>query len=89
MLSKHRKAFEEDLRQALPTHEPAGCYEETVRTEALIAIRPWGSRPGSIWNNMGASFADEVSFKSASFIGGVRFLPDKRWPSAEGPPVQA
>ncbi|WP_277761214.1 class I SAM-dependent methyltransferase [Streptomyces lydicus] len=39
MLGERRKAFEEDLRQALLTHEPAGRYEETIRTEALIATR--------------------------------------------------
>ncbi|MEU6331983.1 class I SAM-dependent methyltransferase [Streptomyces sp. NPDC047049] len=39
MLGERRKAFEEDLRQALLTHEPAGRYEETIRTEALVATR--------------------------------------------------
>ncbi len=40
MLGEHRKAFEEDLRQALLAHDPAGRYEETIRTEALLAVRP-------------------------------------------------
>ncbi|MGW5819037.1 hypothetical protein [Streptomyces noursei] len=40
MLGERRGAFEEDLRQALLAHNPAGQYDETIRTEALLAVRP-------------------------------------------------
>jgi ubiquinone/menaquinone biosynthesis C-methylase UbiE len=39
-LGDRREAFERDLRQALLDHDRAGRYEETIRTEALIATRP-------------------------------------------------
>jgi ubiquinone/menaquinone biosynthesis C-methylase UbiE len=38
-LGDRREAFERDLRQALTAFEPAGRFEETIRTEALIATR--------------------------------------------------
>lgn len=33
-------AFDADLRKALPAHTPDRIYDETVRTEAIIATRP-------------------------------------------------
>ncbi|MEV7681512.1 hypothetical protein AB0O64_23605 [Streptomyces sp. NPDC088341] len=39
-LGRRRAAFERDLRQALLDHDRSGRYEETIRTEALIATRP-------------------------------------------------
>ncbi|MDJ0464967.1 class I SAM-dependent methyltransferase [Streptomyces sp. H27-C3] len=39
-LGNSRERFERDLRQALLDHDRAGRYEETIRTEALIATRP-------------------------------------------------
>ncbi|MEU9774558.1 class I SAM-dependent methyltransferase [Streptomyces sp. NPDC047968] len=39
-LGNRRDAFERDLRQALLDHDRSGRYEETIHTEALIAIRP-------------------------------------------------
>ncbi|MGI5262345.1 class I SAM-dependent methyltransferase [Streptomyces angustmyceticus] len=39
LLGDRREPFEAELRRALLTHEPAGRYEETIRTEALIATR--------------------------------------------------
>jgi hypothetical protein len=39
-LGPRQAAFEEDLRQALLSFDPAGRYEETIHTEALIATRP-------------------------------------------------
>ncbi|MCZ0983949.1 class I SAM-dependent methyltransferase [Streptomyces diastatochromogenes] len=39
-LGDRRAAFEEDLRRALLAYDPTGRYEETIRTEALIATRP-------------------------------------------------
>ncbi|MGC5041040.1 class I SAM-dependent methyltransferase [Streptomyces sp. DT73] len=38
-LGPRRQAFEEDLRRALLAHDPSGRYEETIRTEVLIATR--------------------------------------------------
>ncbi|GAA4115442.1 class I SAM-dependent methyltransferase [Streptomyces hundungensis] len=38
-LGDRREAFEEDLRRALLAYDPSGRYEETIRTEALIATR--------------------------------------------------
>ncbi|MGW2416880.1 class I SAM-dependent methyltransferase [Streptomyces tubercidicus] len=39
LLGDRREAFEADLRRALLAYEPARRYEETIRTEALIATR--------------------------------------------------
>ncbi|PZT71489.1 class I SAM-dependent methyltransferase [Streptomyces sp. AC1-42T] len=39
-LGRRRSAFERDLRQALLDHDRSGRYEETIRTDALIATRP-------------------------------------------------
>lgn len=38
-LGERKESFEEDLRRALLAHDPSGRYEETIRTEALIATR--------------------------------------------------
>ncbi|MER6253567.1 class I SAM-dependent methyltransferase [Streptomyces sp. NPDC001584] len=38
-LGPRRALFERDLRQALLQHDPSGRYEETIHTEALIAVR--------------------------------------------------
>jgi SAM-dependent methyltransferase len=39
-LGDHKDAFERDLRQALTDFNPAGTFDELVRTEAIIATRP-------------------------------------------------
>ncbi|MCP8706758.1 class I SAM-dependent methyltransferase [Streptomyces sp. AC04842] len=39
-LGGHKDAFERDLRQALTDFNPAGTFDERVRTEAIIATRP-------------------------------------------------
>lgn len=39
-LADDKDAFERDLRQALTEFNPAGTFEEVVRTEAIIATRP-------------------------------------------------
>ncbi|MFD5878487.1 class I SAM-dependent methyltransferase [Streptomyces yangpuensis] len=39
-LGVRRSAFEDDLARALLEYDPAGLYEETIHTEALIAVRP-------------------------------------------------
>ncbi|WP_053726550.1 class I SAM-dependent methyltransferase [Streptomyces sp. WM6378] len=39
-LGDHKDAFERDLRQALSEFNPAGVFDEAVRTEAIIATRP-------------------------------------------------
>ncbi|MFH8294951.1 class I SAM-dependent methyltransferase [Streptomyces sp. NPDC018059] len=39
-LGPRLEAFERDLRQALLDYDRTGRYEETIRTEALIATRP-------------------------------------------------
>ncbi|GHD34503.1 class I SAM-dependent methyltransferase [Nocardiopsis kunsanensis] len=39
-LGDQMPAFDTDLREALLTHNPDGVYDETVRTEAIIATRP-------------------------------------------------
>ncbi|GLW74958.1 methyltransferase [Kitasatospora phosalacinea] len=39
-LGDHTDAFERDLRQALAEFSPEGTFDELVRTEAIIAIRP-------------------------------------------------
>ncbi|UPT46838.1 MULTISPECIES: hypothetical protein [Streptomyces] len=38
-LGEQKEPFEEDLRRALLAYDPLGRYEETIRTEALIATR--------------------------------------------------
>ncbi|MCX4967267.1 hypothetical protein OHA98_21360 [Streptomyces sp. NBC_00654] len=38
-LGERREPFEVELRRALLTYDPSGQYEETIRTEALIATR--------------------------------------------------
>ncbi|MDT0468483.1 class I SAM-dependent methyltransferase [Streptomyces gibsoniae] len=39
-LGDKKNAFERDLREALLAFNPEGRFEETIRTEALIATRP-------------------------------------------------
>lgn len=39
-LGDAKDAFERDLRAALLDHNPEGRFEETIRTEAIIATRP-------------------------------------------------
>lgn len=39
-LGEDKDAFERDLREALLTFQPEGRFEETIRTEAIIASRP-------------------------------------------------
>ncbi|MEY9956780.1 class I SAM-dependent methyltransferase [Streptacidiphilus sp. MAP5-52] len=39
-LGDHKDDFERDLRQALAEFSPEGTFDELVRTEAIIAIRP-------------------------------------------------
>lgn len=39
-LGDHRDAFEHDLRHALTEYSSDGTFDETVRTEAIIATRP-------------------------------------------------
>lgn len=43
-LGVHKDAFEKDLRKTLTELDPAGRFEETIRTEALIATRPAATR---------------------------------------------
>ncbi|MET7305333.1 class I SAM-dependent methyltransferase [Embleya sp. NPDC005575] len=38
-LGDRKDAFDDDLRKALTEHEPSARFEETIRTEALVATR--------------------------------------------------
>ncbi len=39
-LGDQKDAFERDLRKALTFYNPEGCFDELIRTEAIVATRP-------------------------------------------------